>query len=274
MAEPAISKISVFQRKAPTLVRSIWSAEVMDDAPLPFSTDGGRKRGSANTAAMNSLAPGETVVDVGCGNGHDVLAAARIVGSAGRVIGIDNSPEKIEQARRDACAAGISNVTFYLCRIDSVPVTAGSVDCIMSHGAINGASNKPAIFREMHRVLRPGGRVMISDVALKELLPADVAEALMDSVDGLTGAVEMSTYRNLLHAAGFEQILIAETGDSLSFNSSRATSGTAAAMLASYGIGLATRDSLFPQMASDDGLEHYAAVVRVHAVRTADPLPA
>ncbi|NNM85234.1 MAG: methyltransferase domain-containing protein [Phycisphaerales bacterium] len=274
MAEPAISNVSVFQRKAPTLVRPIWPAELMDDAPLPPSGDGGAKRASANTAAMKSLAPGETVVDVGCGSGHDVLAAARIVGSAGRVIGIDNSPEKVEQARRDACAAGISNVTFYLCRIDSVPVPANSVDCIMSHGAINGASNKPAIFREMHRVLRPGGRVMISDVALKDLLPADVAEALIDCVDGLAGAVEISTYRTLLQAAGFEQILIAETGASLSFNSSRATSGTAAAMLASYGIGLATRDSLFPQMANDDGLEHYAAVVRVYAVRAADAVPA
>ncbi len=270
MAEPAISAASVFPRKAPTLVRPVWPAELMDDAPLPLSGDGGGRRASANTAAMKSLRPGETVVDIGCGNGCDVLAAARIVGSAGRVIGIDNSPEKIEQARRDACAAGAGNVTFYLCRIDSVPVPAGSVDCIMSHGAINGAGNKPAIFREMHRVLRPGGRVMISDVALKDLLPAEVAEALMDCVDGLAGAVEISTYRSLLQAAGFEQILIAETGESLSFNSSRAACGTAAAMLASYGIGLATRDSLFPQMASDDGLEHYAAVVRVHAVRAAD----
>src|SRR5437870_6486211 len=129
-----------------------------------------------NPTAFARLRPGETVVDLGCGAGIDVLLAAPKVGAAGKAIGIDMTPTMIERAKRNAARQGLANVAFHLATIDRLPLADGSVDCLISNCVINLAPDKRAVFREMYRVLKPGGRVAVSDIALKQPLPPDLAQ--------------------------------------------------------------------------------------------------
>src|SRR5687767_13503991 len=111
-----------------------------------------------NPTATARLRPGEVVVDLGCGGGIDVLLAARKVGPDGTAIGIDMTPEMIDRATANAAAAGIANAEFRLARMEALPLPDGSADCLISNCVINLAPDKPAVFREMFRVLKPGGR--------------------------------------------------------------------------------------------------------------------
>src|SRR5947207_1267100 len=128
-----------------------------------------------NPTAFASLRPGETVVDLGCGGGLDVLLAADRIGPTGRAVGIDMTPEMIERARANARqpvqGRVLTNVEFHLATIDRLPLADDGVDCLVSNCVINLAPDKAAVFREMRRVLRPGGRVALSDIALKKPLP-------------------------------------------------------------------------------------------------------
>src|SRR3954471_20634642 len=127
-----------------------------------------------NPTATASLRAGEVVVDLGSGGGLDVFLAAKKVGPTGRAIGIDMTPEMTERAKRNAAEARLGNVEFHRATIDHLPLADGSVDCIISNCVINLAPDKTAVFREMYRVLKPGGRVAVSDIALKQPLPADL----------------------------------------------------------------------------------------------------
>jgi ubiquinone/menaquinone biosynthesis C-methylase UbiE len=164
-----------------------------------------------NPIAIASIRPGEVVVDLGSGGGLDVFLASPLVGPRGKAIGIDMTPAMIERARANAASGGYQNVEFHLSTIDKIPLADASVDCIISNCVINLAPDKPAVFREMARVLKPGGRVAISDIALKSELPPEVAASLAAYVGCVAGAILISDYRNGLLAAGFEHVEVVES---------------------------------------------------------------
>jgi arsenite methyltransferase len=168
-----------------------------------------------NPTAIASIRHGEVVVDLGSGGGLDVFLASPLVGPEGKAIGIDMTPSMIERARANAISGGYENVEFHLSTIDKIPLPDGSADCIISNCVINLAPDKPAVFREMARVLRPGGRVAISDIALKGELPPEVASSMAAYVGCIGGAILMDDYRDGLLAAGFEHVQIVDSGADL-----------------------------------------------------------
>jgi L-amino acid N-acyltransferase YncA/2-polyprenyl-3-methyl-5-hydroxy-6-metoxy-1,4-benzoquinol methylase len=169
--------------------------------------------GCGNPVAVTALEPGDTVLDLGSGGGIDVLLSARRVGPAGRVYGLDASPEMISLARANAAAAGAGNAEFLYGSIEDVPLPDGHVDAVISNCVINLAVDKPRVLAEAFRVLRPGGRLGISDViAAEDADPAARAEA--ERLTGCTsGTVTAAQYRDQLLAAGFTQLGITPVTD-------------------------------------------------------------
>jgi SAM-dependent methyltransferase len=168
-----------------------------------------------NPTAIASIRPGEVVVDLGSGGGMDVFLASPMVGPTGKAIGIDMTPEMIERARTNARNAGYQNVEFHLATIDQLPLADASVDCVISNCVINLAPDKPAVFREIARVLKPGGRLAVSDIALKAELPPAVARSMAAYVGCIGGAIKIDDYREGLLAAGFEHVEIVDSGADL-----------------------------------------------------------
>src|ERR1700729_2109177 len=168
-----------------------------------------------NPTATAHLRPGEIVVDLGSGGGLDVFLAARMVGPAGRAIGIDMTPAMIERARASAASGGYSNVEFYQSTIDSIPMPEASVDCVISNCVLNLAPDKLAVFREIARILKPGGRLAVSDIALKQELPEAVSRSMAAYVGCISGAIRIDDYRSGLLAAGFEHVEIVDSGADL-----------------------------------------------------------
>lgn len=172
-----------------------------------------------NPTATASLKPGEVVVDLGCGGGLDVFLAARKVGPSGRAIGIDMSEEMLALARRNASKAAngqpLENVEFHHATIDKLPLADASVDCVISNCVINLAPDKGAVFREIMRVLKPGGRLAVSDIALKRPLPEELAGSIAAYIGCIAGAIEIERYRSLLLEAGFEAVEVVDTGADL-----------------------------------------------------------
>jgi len=182
-------------------------------ASIPAEANMGLSCG--NPTAFASIKPGETVVDLGSGGGLDVFLAAAKVGPAGKAIGIDMTPEMLALARKNAAKAGLTNVEFYESTIDKLPLPDASVDCVISNCVINLASDKPAVFREIARVLKPGGRLAVSDIALKKPLPAEVGSDLMAYVGCIAGAIPIRDYRTGLAQAGFSAIQVIDSGADL-----------------------------------------------------------
>ncbi len=178
-------------------------------ASIPAEANMGLSCG--NPTVFAHLRPGEVVVDLGCGGGLDVLLAAQRVGPTGKAIGIDMTPEMIERARRNAAAAKLSNVEFHLSTIDKLPLGDASVDCVISNCVINLAPDKSAVFREVFRVLKPGGRLAISDIALKRALPDELAHHVMAYIGCVAGAVLIADYERDLRYAGFEAVQVVDT---------------------------------------------------------------
>lgn len=168
-----------------------------------------------NPTATAHIRAGEVVVDLGSGGGLDVFLASKMVGPTGRAIGIDMTPAMIDRARTNAQSGGYTNVDFYLSTIDQIPLPDSSVDCVISNCVLNLAPDKPAVFREIARVLKPGGRVAVSDIALKQELPEAVAQSIAAYVGCIAGAIMIDDYRNGLLAAGFEHVEIVDTGADL-----------------------------------------------------------
>ncbi len=186
-------------------------------ASIPSQANMGLSCG--NPTATANLRPGEVVVDLGCGGGLDVFLAAAKVGPTGKAIGIDMTTEMLELARKNAAKGRngqpITNVEFYQATIDKLPLPAGSVDCVISNCVINLASDKPAVFREIVRVLKPGGRLAVSDIALKKPLPAEIGQDLMAYVGCIAGAIPIEDYRRQLSEAGFAAVEVIDTGADL-----------------------------------------------------------
>jgi arsenite methyltransferase len=168
-----------------------------------------------NPTATAHLKPGEVVVDLGSGGGLDVFLAAQKVGPTGRAIGIDMTPAMIERARANATAGGYTNVEFHLANIDRMPLPDASADCVISNCVLNLAPDKPAVFREIFRVLKPGGRLAVSDIALKGDLPEAIAKSLAAYVGCIAGAIRIDDYRTELRKAGFEFVEIVDSGADL-----------------------------------------------------------
>jgi len=168
-----------------------------------------------NPTATAHIKPGEVVVDLGSGGGLDVFLASKMVGPAGRAIGIDMTPAMIDRARANAKSGGYTNVEFYLSTIDQIPLPDASVDCVISNCVLNLAPDKPAVFREIARVLKPGGRVAVSDIALKQELPESVAKSVAAYVGCIAGAILIDDYKAGLLAAGFEHVEVVDSGKDL-----------------------------------------------------------
>jgi arsenite methyltransferase len=167
--------------------------------------------GCGNPTAVAELRAGETVLDLGSGGGIDVLLSARRVGPTGRAIGVDMTDEMLELARRNAAEAGIDNVEFLRGEIEALPVEDASVDVVISNCVINLAGDKAAVLAEIARVLRPGGRIGVSDVVAEDSL-APVERAERGSYVGcIAGALSMSEYRDGLAAVGLTEIQIEPT---------------------------------------------------------------
>jgi arsenite methyltransferase len=182
-------------------------------ASIPAEANMGLSCG--NPTAFASLRPGEVVVDLGCGGGLDVFLAAQKVGPGGKAIGIDMTPQMIELARRNAAKGGITNAEFHLATIDRLPLADNSVDCVISNCVINLAPDKSAVFREIARVLKPGGRLAVSDIALKKELPAELGKDLMAYVGCIAGAIGIEEYRRGLREAGFAEVEVIDSGADL-----------------------------------------------------------
>jgi arsenite methyltransferase len=167
-----------------------------------------------NPTAFASLKPGEVVVDLGCGGGLDVFLASAKVGPTGKAIGIDMTPEMIDRARRNAekdfDGEPYTNVEFHLATIDKLPLPDASVDCIISNCVINLAEDKPAVFREIARVLKPGGRLAVSDIATKKTLPEELARDAAAYIGCLAGAISFDDYRRGLKEAGFRSVEVVD----------------------------------------------------------------
>ena len=179
-------------------------------AALPEGANMGLSCGNPN--ALAALQPGEVVLDLGSGGGFDVFIAGRKVGATGRAIGVDMTAEMLGKARRNTASyreqTGLDNVEFRLGEIEHLPVADNSVDAIISNCVINLSPDKPQIWREMARVLKPGGRVAVSDIALLKPLPPQVVKSVEGLVGCLAGAVLVSETERMAHEVGLTDIIL------------------------------------------------------------------
>ncbi len=162
--------------------------------------------GCGNPVALVSLQEGETVVDLGSGPGLDSFLAANAVGETGKVIGVDMTHEMLEKARENARKDGYENVEFRLGEIENLPIADASADAIISNCVINLSPDKRRVFQEAFRVLRPGGRLVVSDIVLEGELPQRIRESAAAYVGCVSGAVLRADYFRMLEEAGFEEI--------------------------------------------------------------------
>lgn len=184
-----------------------------DEAELAVLPEGANMGLSCgNPAAIAALKPGETVLDLGSGGGFDVFVAGRRVGEKGRAIGIDMTPEMLAKARKNIASytknTGFANVEFRLGEIEHLPVADASVDVVISNCVLNLSPNKPQVWRDIARVLRPGGRAAISDIALVQPLPESLAHSIAALVGCVAGAVEIRETERWIREAGLETVEI------------------------------------------------------------------
>jgi SAM-dependent methyltransferase len=164
--------------------------------------------GCGNPTALASLKPGETVLDLGSGAGFDCFLAAERGGPSGRVIGVDMTPEMIDKAQQNAVKSEVDNVDFRLGQIERLPVEDASIDVVISNCVINLSPDKTAVFREIARVLKPGGRVAVSDIVLLDELPEELRDNIEAYTGCISGAIEIDDYRASLEAAGLKSVKV------------------------------------------------------------------
>jgi arsenite methyltransferase len=188
----------------PELYSALERAELPDAAVLA-------SLGCGNPIAVADLHEGERVLDLGSGGGIDVLLSAKRVGPTGRAIGLDMTDEMLALAQRNAAEAGATNVEFVRGQIEDIPLPAESVDVVISNCVINLAADKPSVFREIARVLRPGGRMGVTDIVAEDHLTAPERAARGSFVGCIAGALSMSEFRSGLEAVGLTDISITPT---------------------------------------------------------------
>jgi arsenite methyltransferase len=201
------------------LARSAQAGQPVTDCdPVGHPDSGGLPEGAVrislgcgNPVAVADLRPGETVLDLGCGGGIDVLLSARRVGPAGKAYGLDMIGEMLDLARTHAREAGAGNAEFLLGQIEAIPLPDNSVDVIISNCVINLSTERPAVFAESFRVLRPGGRLGITDILAEDHLSEAQRLDLGAEVGCIAGAPSFAEYRHGLAAAGFTAISITAT---------------------------------------------------------------
>ena len=162
--------------------------------------------GCGNPTAVADLSAGQSVLDLGSGGGIDVLLSARRVGETGFAYGLDMTDEMLDLAKKNAAEAGVSNVEFLKGYIEAIPLPDSSVDVVISNCVINLSTDKPTVFEEIHRVLRPGGRIGISDIVADDSLTAEQRAERGSWVGCIAGALSYGEYRELLAEAGFTEI--------------------------------------------------------------------
>ena len=162
--------------------------------------------GCGDPVTLASLASGQTVLDLGSGGGIDCFLAAKRVGKTGRVIGVDMTPEMLEKARANKARLGAENVEFRLGEIEHLPVADGTVDVVISNCVINLSPDKPQVFREALRVLRPGGRLAVSDIVTDGPLPPEIKKDLSAWAGCVAGAWDSKDYVAAIEAAGFVDV--------------------------------------------------------------------
>jgi arsenite methyltransferase len=168
--------------------------------------------GCGNPLAFAALREGDVVVDLGSGAGFDCFLAAQRVGPSGRVIGVDMTPEMLERARGNAARDGIANVEFRLGEIENLPIADGTADMVISNCVINLSTDKPRVFHEALRVLKPGGRLMVSDLVLTRALPASVVRSVAAYAGCIAGAMLRDEYLQTIREVGFSTVeVLAET---------------------------------------------------------------
>lgn len=164
-----------------------------------------------NPTAMAGLRLGEVVVDLGSGGGLDVFLAAQKVGSTGRSIGIDMTLEMIDLANRNLSRTEFDNVEFHLADIEAMPLESESVDCVISNCVLNLVPDKEKAFAEIARILKPGGRLVVSDIALHKVPPPEREKSVRALTGCVAGAILTSTYKKMLEHAGFSSVEIIDT---------------------------------------------------------------
>lgn len=164
--------------------------------------------GCGNPVALASLKEGETVLDLGSGAGFDCFIAASKVGDTGKIIGVDMTPEMVEKAQQNARNGNYANVEFRLGEIENLPVSENQVDVVISNCVINLSPDKDKVFREAFRVLKPGGRLMVSDMVLLKELPEAIRRSVEAYVGCIAGAVMKEEYLSAIHSAGFREIKV------------------------------------------------------------------
>jgi ubiquinone/menaquinone biosynthesis C-methylase UbiE len=167
--------------------------------------------GCGNPTAVAELHPGERVLDLGSGGGIDVLLSAKRVGPGGRAFGLDMTDEMLALAQRNAAEAGATNVEFLRGQIESIPLPANSIDVVISNCVINLAADKPAVFREIVRVLRPGGRIGITDIVAEDPLTADQRAERGSYCGCIAGALSFAEFEAGLRDAGFTDVSLTST---------------------------------------------------------------
>lgn len=183
-----------------------YSEEDMKAVPLGANLG----LGCGNPIALASIKEGETVLDLGSGAGFDSFLAAGKVGQKGRVIGVDMTAEMVEKARDNAAKGNFCNVEFRLGEIEELPVAHASVDVVISNCVINLVPDKKKAFQEAFRVLRPGGRLMVSDIVLQRRLPDKIIKSIAAYVGCISGAAMKESYLEAIKSAGFDDVTVIE----------------------------------------------------------------
>jgi len=179
-----------------------------DEELMSVPEDANLGLGCGNPIALASLAEGETVLDLGSGAGFDCFLAANKVGKTGKVIGVDMTPEMIEKARENIQKGDYENVEFRLGEIENIPAADNSIDAVISNCVINLSPDKKRVFNEAFRVLKPGGRLMVSDIVLLKELPDFIRNSIAAYVGCISGAMMKDAYIEVIREAGFHEVKI------------------------------------------------------------------